>query len=142
MPKLLAFLACEKIIADEDGSVSLIALLRNIRVAVGKEGIPKNALTPKEWAIFTLWQPSEPGDVGKTFHQAIQLLWPDGSEFTRSNTEFKVEQGKTNETRVKILGFPAGQAGKLTLNTWLEEKSPRGAEVYSYTVDVSHNRTS
>ena len=142
MPRLLVFVPCEKIILDDRGNASLVILLQGVGVQLGKEEtIQKNAITPKEWAVFTLWEPI-PEDRGKMFDQVIQLLWPDGNEFSRSKLPFRVQEGRTHQNSANIIGFPVGQAGKLTLNMWLEEDSHKVGEVYSYPLSVSHERHS
>lgn len=138
MPKLLAFLPCEKVILDDTKNASLIIVLQGVGVPIGKEGIPKNAVAPKEWAVFTLWARPAPEDVGKTFYQFVQLLLPDGTEFTKSHLEFKMEAGKVHTNRLNVVGFPVGQAGEITLNMWLEEHEAKWTEVYSYPLTVSH----
>ncbi len=142
MPRLLAFLPCDKILVDDKGNASLIVLLMNVGVQVGKEGIPKNAVAPREWDVFTLWQQSAQEDVEKTFHQVLQLVLPDGTEFMKSGVEFKMQQGKLHQNRITVQGMPVGQAGKLIVNMWLEEQSAKWTEVYSYPLTVSHNHTS
>ena len=138
MPKLLVFAPCEKAIIDEHGNATLIILMQNVGVQAGKEEIPKNAVTPKEWAVFALWEPL-PEDYGKTFVQVLQTLLPDGSEFKKSEMRFQMQE-KLQQNRMAIMGFPVGQVGRLTLNMWLEVDSVRVGEVHSYCLTVSHIR--
>lgn len=140
MPRLLAFLPCEKILVDDKGNASLIVLMQNVGVQVGKEGIPKNAVAPREWNVFTLWQQSAQEDVAKTFRQVIQLVLPDGTEFAKSGVEFKMEEGKLHQNRITVEGMPVGQVGQLTVNMWLEEQTVKWTEVYSHPLKISHDR--
>lgn len=124
---------------DDKGNASLIVLLMNIGVQVPKEGIPRNAVAPREWAVFTLWQQAAQDDVKKTFHQVVQLILPDGTEFIKQGVEFKMEEGKVHQNRITVQGMPVGQAGQLVVNMWLEEQAARWTEVYSYPLKISHD---
>ena len=141
MPKLLVFVPCEKIILDDRANASLIVLMQNLDVQVGAQGIPKNAVTPKEWAVFTVWE-WLPDDHGKEFTQIIQVLWPDGSEFKRTAMKFQAGQKRYHQNRLMIIGFPAGQVGQIAVNMWLEEDSRKIGDLYSYFLTVSHGELS
>lgn len=141
MAKLLVFVPCEKIILDDQGNASLIVLFHSLDARGTTGDIPKNAVTPKEWAIFTMWQ-WLPEERGKEFSQIIQILWPDGTEFKRFPLEFKAGERKYHQNRVNIVGFPIGQIGEITVNMWLEENSRRFGDTYSYSLAVSHARAS
>ncbi len=142
MPELLTFLPCEKVIVDERGNVSLIVLLHEINAEIpAQTEIPKNAVTPKEWAIFSMWKPL-PQDNGRSFEQAVQMLWPDGSEFKTARLGFRLEANKIHHNRMSIVGFPIGQSGSVTLNMWLEQNSKRVGELHSFILNVAHVRSS
>ena len=118
--------ACEKVITDQqqDGVASLIALFNKIVVTVpagSPPEIPRNAVAPKEWAVFSAWD-TDPGDEQKEHILCTQLLYPDESPFADVNkTVMKVELKKRSQMIVRILGFPIGQPGFHTVRTWIEE---------------------
>src|SRR5208282_4342293 len=139
MPKLLVFAVCEKVLIDENKNISLIVLLQNVSASSpDKSEIPRNAITPKEWTVFAMWQPAAE-DYGREFNQIIQILWPDGSEFKKHALTFHFERDKIHHTRMTVIGFPVGQAGKLTLNMWLEADSRPVGESHSYVIQVTHD---
>jgi hypothetical protein len=139
MPKLLIFAPCEKVIIDDQKNATLIVLLNTLTVAhKGDAEIPQDAIGSKEWAVFTLWQPTEE-DVGKEFVQFLQMVKPDGQEFKRAEIRFTVNPSdKISQARMNIHGFPIGQKGPIILNMWLESSSKKLGEVHSYTVTVVH----
>ncbi len=136
MPKLLLFTPCEKIIIDDNNNVSLVVLLHEITAVPSEKGIPKNAVTPKEWAVYTTWV-QEDGDENKSYIQWLQIQWPDGSEFEKYPLPF-VFKKRRQQNRVNIVGFPIGQPGLLTIKMWLESDGAKVTEVYSHTLEITH----
>ena len=122
MPKLIAFLPCEKIIVDENHTSSVIVIFQTITAQVPANAeMPQNAVAPKEWAIFTTWEPL-PEDVGSTVRQIVQVLWPDDTEFQRTPpTPIHFKNDRPQQVRLNIFGFPIGKTGKITFNVWLED---------------------
>lgn len=138
MPKLLIFAPCEKIIIDDQGNATLIVIMQNVSVSVSEGSeLPRDAVTPKEWAVFTLWQPM-PEDAGQKFVQVLQALMPDRSEFKRGELSFEMQENKTQQNRINIVGFPIGQPGQITVNMWLEVDSEQVGETYSFPLTVTH----
>jgi hypothetical protein len=82
MPTLYIFTICEKVILDKEDRASLISLFNTISAQVlpNSEGIPLNAVAPKEWWAFSSWE-TKPDDIGKEFRQVVQLLYPNGEPF-------------------------------------------------------------
>jgi hypothetical protein len=118
--------ACEKVISDKSEVPSLISLFSKLTVNV-PEGIeiPRDAATPKEWAVFTIWE-TEPGDEQQEYFQCTQLLYPDQSQFgDTSRTKIPVELNKRGQVTIQIIGFPIGQAGEYTVRTWVERNGER-----------------
>ena len=140
MPDLLLFTLCEKVIVDERKNVSLINLLQGIEAARQDPSLlmPKNAVSPMPWAVFTLWKPVE-GDLGKQFSQIVQVMWPDRSEFKKVSLDFKI-QDKNHQVRVDILGFPIGQVGDVLVNAWIEWDRRRVGGIHTWSVPVTHGQ--
>ena len=139
MPKLLVFTACEKIVIDDKNNPSLIMLLNAVTVtpsAPTAKDIPKDAVGPKEWAIYASWEREE-GDENKSYTQCLQILWPDGNEFQRHALPFEFTK-RNQQNRVQMMGFPIGQLGLLTVNLWLESEGAKVTEVYSRTLEIMH----
>lgn len=140
MPTLMIFAVCEKVITDDHQVASLINLMNGIEAGMpqGMPGlIPKNAIAPKAWTIFTFWKPT-PGDVGIEYIHKVEILLPDGTVFGANEAAFKFETGKTHQVKNEIAGFPIGQTGDVTVKMWLESDRKRIGEVHSWAVKVTH----
>jgi len=121
-----AYVACEKVIIAKDDVASLIGLFSKIVVTVPAElEIPRNAVTPKEWAVFSIWD-TEPEDERRKYVLCTQLLYPDKSHFGETaKSPIKVEPNKRVQLLAQINGFPIGQVGEYTVRTWIEENEQR-----------------
>ena len=118
--------ACEKVILTGDGLASLIGLFSKITIIVpGGTEIPKNAVAPKEWAVFSAWD-TDPGDGLKEYTFCMQMLYPDQSQFGEVvKNKMKIELNKRSQVNMQIIGFPIGQVGQYTVRTWIEENQQR-----------------
>ncbi len=69
---------CEKVIFSRELVASLIGLFTKIVITLPPEApeVPPNALTAKEWAVFSSWE-TEPGDELKEYFLCTQTLYPD-----------------------------------------------------------------
>jgi len=79
MPKLLAYLPCEKVvIEDESKNISVLSILETVSVTLPRGGPPPTpqASIGMAWAIFTLWQ-KEKGESGE-FESKSVLVSPTG----------------------------------------------------------------
>ena len=126
MLKPYVCVACEKVIVAQDGVASLIGLFSKMIVAVptGVE-IPNNAVTPKEWAVFSIWV-TEPGDEHKQYEVCTQFIYKDGSQFGEiARHKINIELNKRAQVVVQIPGFPIGQPDFLTIRTWIEENQQK-----------------
>jgi hypothetical protein len=118
--------ACEKVILATDGVPSLISLFNKIIITLpGETDIPKNAVAPKEWAVFSAWD-ADPGDELKEYTFCTQMLYPDQSQFGEvTKTKIKIELNRRSQVTLQIIGFPIGQLGQYTVRTWVEENQQR-----------------
>ncbi len=87
--------------------------------------------------MFAMWNTmSEP--PGRDFVQVFQMFWPDGREFAKQLMPFKT-LGQSAIIYAQINAIPIGQPGKMTLRTWVEEKSGKAiTEVADYWIDIQH----
>ncbi len=123
MLKPYVFVVCEKVVLDSTGTASLISLFTQIEGQPGppSESIPKNAVIPLPWFVFTSWE-YETEDVGKEFIQIVQIFYPDGTLFQEQQQRFKPETGKTHyQLTLNVLGFPVGQQGIYQVKMRLEQ---------------------
>jgi len=133
--------ACEKVIISADGVASLISLFSKMIITppAGIE-IPKNAVAPKEWSVFSLWD-TDPGDELKEHTLCTQVLYPDGTPFMDANkTKMNIELNKWSQAYVQILGFPLGQLGKYTVRTWVEENQQRVSGPFEFKIELEVSR--
>lgn len=118
--------ACEKVILSKDNVASLIGLFSKIVITIpaGTE-IPKNALSPKEWAVFSIWDP-DPGDENRHYMLLTQILYPDKSQFGEIlKSKIPIEPNARAQMLMQFVGFPVGQVGDYTVRTWIEENETR-----------------
>ncbi|HTQ95794.1 MAG TPA: hypothetical protein VMH89_03260 [Candidatus Acidoferrum sp.] len=111
MPRLALITVCDRVIIDEVGVASLIGLFNRIMPVIppGVE-VPSNAIAPKEWALFAIWE-YEPGDENREFTMTYAVRFPDGSMFNESQVNFRLDQNRNQQIRVPFVGFPIGQLG-------------------------------
>ena len=133
---------CEKVIFAKDDVASLINLFNKMVMAVPEEApeIPKNAVAPKEWAVFSSWN-TELGDELKEYFLCTQVLYPDKSQFGDvARLKMKIESGKRFQAGVQILGFPVGQVGTYSVSTWVEENQGIVVNPIEFTFEVEISR--
>ncbi len=137
MLKLYVCVACEKVIIDQDGVASLIGLFNKLTLTPQKnQEIPRNAVAPKEWAVFSAWD-TEPGDELKEYLFCLQILYPDKSQFAEIfKNKMKVELNKRSQVKTMIPGFPVGQPGFYTVRNWIEESNKMVAGPIEFKMEV------
>jgi hypothetical protein len=139
--RLLATCVCDRLIVDKMGAHSLIAIMSNADIAItppagGSERLPPNAMFPKEWWIFSMWEPAS-GDVGKEFDQIIQVYWPNGDKILDGKLTFKTDD-RTSYNSYQVLGFPVGQEGKVKILTWVEEQGRALTDPFPYYITIKY----
>ena len=124
--KFLALLPCDRVLFDKNGTLSLITILERIELALqvpeGSEiTLLKNLPAPRDWFIYTRWEAS-PEDVGKSFNQVFQVLWPTGESFMQHVAALATvkENDLIQQSTVRMMAFPAGHNGAVKIVTWLE----------------------
>ena len=137
MLKLYVCVACEKVIIDQDGVASLIGLFNKFTLTLPKnQEIPKNAVAPKEWAVFSAWD-TEPGDELKEHLFCLQIFYPDKSQFGEIfKNKMKVELNKRSQVKTMIPGFPVGRPGFYTVRNWIEESNKMVAGPIEFKMEV------
>ncbi|HXJ04086.1 MAG TPA: hypothetical protein VNH65_03255 [Candidatus Acidoferrum sp.] len=142
MLKPYVCVACEKVIIAQDGVASLIALFSKIILTIpaGTE-IPRDAVAPKEWAVFSIWDP-EPGDDLRKFFLCTQILYPDETQFGQiAKSKFNIEPNKRSQMNMQIQGFPIGQAGEYKIRSWIEENDKKISDPIQFGIEVIMNFT-
>jgi hypothetical protein len=141
MPHLSSLIVCEKIIQDQLGKPTLIALFQKISAMVpdGQE-MPKEAIAATNWAVFSEWFFTV-DELSKTFDQVFEVLLPDGSPSVikgRATIKQLSPLGQGTRVFVNITGIPIFQAGVLIANVWLECGSDRVTDTFSYPIQIEH----
>lgn len=127
MPKLLAFIVCEKVILEKEHETpTIVSVIQRIQfqTAPGSPMLPQDAMAPMSWQIFTIWL-NEGEGVGKNLLQKFELVMPDNSPApggVKGTISF-VEKSSFNFNVIKIMGFPVGHPN-VKVRLWLE--SPTG----------------
>lgn len=139
MPRLYAFIVCDKIIIDDAGTASLISLFDTVSANIPQGvTIPPNAVAPKEWAIFVAWDWRDE-DEGREYTQLVELLYPDNSVFGKRNSvKFAMQRGKRHQIRAHSQGFPIGQVGSYAIKMWLEHNGAEIVPPQSIHINVQH----
>jgi hypothetical protein len=142
MPHLVTLLPCEKVIVDREGMPSLIRLFQNINIALSEgqqlEQIPREAITYKEWALFTEWKIDD-AEVGTKAEQIFELMYPDNAIAPlKGRIPFDFKTPGIHRNHQNIIGFPIGQEGPYTIRVWLERGGQRISEIGTYQMHVVH----
>ena len=143
MPKLLAYLPCEKVVIEEESkNISVLSILEtvNVTLARGAPAPAQNASIGMAWAIFTLWQ-KEKGESGE-FESKSMFVSPAG-ELLAETPAAKLGFGTNTRQQVvnRMASFPVGSPGACLLK--LMVKTARESdyrELASVVVTVRHTR--
>lgn len=137
--RALALLPCEKIIRDAVGGPSLIATFQEINFQFPLNvKLPTNAVVPKEWAIFAVWQISDT-EMQNAYSQHLEINWPDGSAFVKQALTVAADKPDWITAIMNIGVFPAGQPGKLAIRVWMESDGERIGDAVETFVKVNHD---
>jgi hypothetical protein len=117
MPKLLAYLPCEKVVIEEESkNISVLSILETVNVTLAR-GAPapvQNASIGMAWAIFTLWQ-KEKGESGE-FESKSVFVSPAG-ELLAETPAAKLGFGTNTRQQVvnRMASFPVWAPGACQL---------------------------
>jgi hypothetical protein len=141
MLKPYVFVACEKVIIAKDEVASLIGLFSKIILTVPPgTDISANAVTPKEWAVFSIWE-VEPGDEKREYILCTQILYPDQSPYGEINRhKIRIEPNKRTQVTLQFNGMPIGQMGLYSVRSWIEEKQEKVFGPLEFKIEVEMNR--
>jgi hypothetical protein len=140
--RFLATVACDKVIIDKAGAHSLIEVMSGADIVItpppglATAELPPNTLSPKQWSIFSMWEPSA-NEFGKEFEQVYVLHWPNGDKLLDAKVKFKTDD-RVHYTSYSILGFPVGQQGKVKISTWIEKDGSRITDAFDYFITIRH----
>jgi hypothetical protein len=124
----------------ESGVASLISLFNKIIVRHPGGEVPANAVAPKDWVVFSIWD-TEPGDEKKEYYICTQVLYPDNSPFGDLNrTRVNITSGRNRRSQITINchAFPIGQVGLYKVQTWIEENKQKVYGPIEFAIEVQH----
>jgi hypothetical protein len=106
--------------------------------SVPPEGkLPSNAVFPREWAIFTLWQIGE-SELHRDYKQWLEIIWPDGGVYLKQPMPIRADKPDWIQMTANIFGFPCGQPGKIVVRTWMESEERILSDVTETFILVIH----
>jgi hypothetical protein len=138
MLKPYVCVACEKVILAKDDIPTLVSLFSKVVVHAipNAPEIPASAVIPTQWAVFSMWD-VEPGDELKEYMICTQMLYPDKSTFgSVARIKLNVEAKKRSQSVMQFNGFPVGQIGLYTINTWIEENQQKVFGPIEFKIDL------
>src|ERR1700728_234702 len=102
MPKLRFLVACEKVIIDQAGPVSLISIFQKINIQLQAAPLPEKATSYARWHAFSLWE-NDPKEVGKTFTVVTKVFNVDGSVLNEIELPFTNNTVGDSQTKVNVM---------------------------------------
>ncbi len=122
MPSLVFVTACEKVIIDQTGPISLISVFQRMNIQIQADSpLPTNAVAPNQWAIVCLWE-NFPKEVGQDFTQVLHVLAPDGMVFIEREDSFRNDDVDSSQTKL-VLRFnvlPIWSEGDIVIKVWIK----------------------
>lgn len=140
MPRLLAFLPCERVIvSSDDNSASVMTILQGFKFSGVKIPTDDEPVSlPLRWSIFTLWRRTS-ADEGVTYEQRAELISPSGKVLVAQTAEFVMVKANHRHTG-RIFGFPVTGVGeyslRLSLRALKEGEEYSVMAEYPLTIDV------
>lgn len=143
MPKLLAYLPCEKVvIEDESKNVSVLSILETVTVTMPRGAAPpaQNASIRMPWAIFALWQKDK--DESGEFESKSALVSPAG-ELLAETPIAKLSFGANSRQQVvnRMAEFPIWAPGACQLKLMVKTSRDTGfRELANVVIVLRHSR--
>ncbi|HEV2470334.1 MAG TPA: hypothetical protein VGS78_14180 [Candidatus Sulfotelmatobacter sp.] len=141
--RFISTIACEKVIIDKGGAHTLIEVLSGADIAITPPPgmtpaqLPANALSPKPWWIFSMWEPDE-DDEGQEFEQIYVVYWPNGDKLVEGKSTPFTMTDRVQYSSYQLLGFPVGQQGKVRVSTWITKNGNRVTDPFDYFITIRH----
>ena len=136
MPKLLALIACERVILDKQDMPSLINVFRQMNMQLLDAPLPEKAISPVRWFVFTLWQ-NEETDIEKKSTQLLEVVLPNGEIFSSAEQEFRMANADDIQSKITLEfnGVPVWQEGVIQVRASL-----KGSEepAHIYKIQIKH----
>jgi len=137
MPKLVFFIACEKVlISEEEKNASLISIFEGITVQKPNEKL-EHAQAALSWSLVAYWE-KLPEDEGKKFEQYTRLISPNDEVGAESNITFSLIS-RHQRNKVTIIGFPVIPDGEYKAKLSIREEGKSDwIDVAEYSIMVNY----
>ena len=144
MPQPILFAACEKVILDIDGLVSLINIIERLEVSVpASVQLPSGPVgIPQRWQAISIWRLDE--SDGLEYEQMTDVIVPDGSVVMHTEPEKLVANvpGRKGSKVISTLKVVPIAAGPLRLRLFYRPIGEAAwTQAATYPVDVDLVRT-
>jgi hypothetical protein len=137
LPRLLAFVPCERIIKEGDtNNLSAISMFTKLSVQLPARDKPSTVAMP--WQVLVVWRRETEEELRTTYRQSCEIVAPDGHVLRTLTTEFSMATDIVN-TLFLVRGFPLapGGGGRYLLRLSLGESGKDLAEIATYPLTVS-----
>lgn len=120
MLRLVAFLACERVVVDSaTNTVSISAIMEELAISVPQAllPVPAESAAPMSWSVFSMWNRDD-NDPRTPFETKVELLLPSGRvalELPPFEQDFENFTKRSQRLISQINGFPIGEPGRLRL---------------------------
>jgi hypothetical protein len=137
MPELLCLIACERVIVDEQKNPSLIVLMERVEAQIPEgQQLPADVITPREWAVFTVWKKKDGEEPGHS--RLFTEVVPPAGVVRSMKTEVEFDfTDRTHKVIQKFVGIPVGTSGTCWINVRLE-CATGATETFSYPIEILH----
>ena len=137
MPKLIYFLACERVLVNEESPTpSLISIFDRVSAPTP----PKDVSNPQAgmpWVLISNWK-KLPEDEGKVYEQRTLLMNPEGISSLETIIQFTIPS-PTHRNTVRIFGFPLTPVGEYHAQLFIRDVGTVDwKQVGEYSIDLNY----
>lgn len=138
MPRLLLFVACEKVIISTENTPTLVEIFETLTMGVVGVKLLENAAFPLKWHAYSMWH-GEPADIDGSFEQRCTLKAPSGKLLFDVTMAFRMEK-PSHRNSISFPVFPISEPGQHELSAFLrsEGHSDWGKPVAVWPLEVVH----
>ena len=136
MPKLLLFVPCQKVLIDQDNTISTVSIIQEMWLEAGAT-VPPDFQAAVRWDVVTLWF-RLPEDDGRTFEQVVMLLTSDGTMTSHTKLQFSMST-PFHRTLSYMYGFQVGQPGTHHLELKLKDMANESSFIQEHTFPMLLN---
>lgn len=140
MLKLVCLVVGEKVLAAQDGTLSIICVVSELTVPVpAAESLPPDALGAIKWAAGVVWLVPE-SSRGVDLVQELRVARPSGAIFGPFDLDF-APMHRYHRTAMTMDRFPVGEAGTHFVEIGVRQSSEATEwhTIARYPIEVRHS---